>query len=194
MFANPMRRLIDSATLNGYPFYAIAGVGFDAELVRSLRRSPMLPRTAGYIATGLLQLSKLRPFELRLRDGLIPVGKTSALCLAICNGPFYGGGLPVAPDADMTDGYLDFCLLGDIPYSELPLVGAALLRGRHAAWRGVHVWQGTSLHVETDPPVPWHIDGEAGGLTPVTIEIRPASLSLLMPPGTGGGTGSVLAK
>lgn len=184
VFRHPVRREIDTAAINGRPFFALAGIGFDAQLVRSLRRSPLLPRTAGYIATGLLQLGKLRPFALHLEGAGAPYEHGRALCLAVCNGPFYGAGLPVAPAAELSDGRLDFCLLDDVPVPELPLVGAALLRGRHASRADVHAWQGTALRVETDPPAPWHADGEPGGLTPAAIELRPVRLSLLVPPGS----------
>lgn len=195
LFGSPTGTVLDAAIIGDRMSFAVAGVGFDAKVVRALRRSAMLPRLAGWAATGLSQLNQLRPFRLRLRPLPDPASPASglppdapsfedlALCLAICNTAHYGGGLHMAPGADPSDGRLDYCLIGDVPLPELPALGVALLLGCQALHPAVRMWRtSASFMAETDPPEPWHYDGEPGGLTPAQVSIRPACLRVLLAP------------
>jgi diacylglycerol kinase (ATP) len=190
LFRAPDTITVDAALIGDRMSFAVAGVGFDAQIVRALRRTAILPRLAGWAAAGVTQLDKLRPFRLRLvpvdaadRPGAnLHIIDQPALCLAICNGPYYGGGLHMAPGADPADGALDYCLIGDVPLPEIPSLAASLLLGRHGLHPAVRMWRtGARYLVETDPAAPWHYDGEPGGVTPTTVGIRPASLRVLVP-------------
>lgn len=186
LWSRPLTRTMDMGTANGRPFAAVAGLGFDAELVKALRRTALLPRLAGWVATGVTQIRKLRAFEIEgsgRGEGpeALELASGPALCLAICNSPYYGAGIPMAPQAVMSDGLLDFCLLREVPVVDLPLLAVALAQGRHSQHPAVAMWRGRSMQLRTDPPVPWHVDGEHGGVTPVTVEIRPSCLEVLLP-------------
>jgi diacylglycerol kinase family enzyme len=96
------------------------------------------------------------------------------------NLPKYAGGLSLAPDAVGNDGHLDVCLfrLGSL----LRGLGylAAVVQGRHRGLRDVVYKRVRGLRLEADGDVPYQLDGDPGGVLPVTITARPGRLRLLV--------------
>lgn len=95
-------------------------------------------------------------------------------CVAagVGSGKTCGGGIPVWPDADPSDGALEGCALA------APNVAAAirlLLKvrsGDHAAMDEVRTTSGGRITIDADPPIEFNVDGELVGLTsPATFEI-----------------------
>lgn len=95
-------------------------------------------------------------------------------CVAagVGNGRTCGGGIPVWPAADPSDGVLDGCALA------VPSVGAAarlLLKvrsGEHEDLDTVRTSRGRRIEVDADPPIELNVDGELVGLTtPATFEV-----------------------
>lgn len=95
-------------------------------------------------------------------------------CVAagVGNGRTCGGGIPVWPGADPSDGILDACALA------APNVAAALKlllkvrSGGHEALDEVATTRGPRITIESDPPIELNVDGELPGLTtPATFEI-----------------------
>jgi len=51
--------------------------------------------------------------------------------VAVANGRYFGGGMMVAPDADLDDGQFDVIAIGDLGFSELVTSGRRLYKGTH---------------------------------------------------------------
>ncbi|HEX2295209.1 MAG TPA: YegS/Rv2252/BmrU family lipid kinase [Actinomycetota bacterium] len=95
-------------------------------------------------------------------------------CVAggVGNGRTCGGGIPVWPEADPSDGTLEGCALA------APNVAAAvklLLKvrsGEHGGLDGVKTTRGPRIELDADPPIELNVDGELVGLkTPATFEV-----------------------
>ncbi|RYG70473.1 diacylglycerol kinase family lipid kinase, partial [bacterium] len=92
-------------------FLNVAGAGFDSRCATRINehRPKILGKLTGTNAYIVAVLSELRCYEttqLRLElDGRV-VESRAILC-AIANAQSYGGGMKVAPDADLTDGLFD---------------------------------------------------------------------------------------
>ncbi len=86
------------------------------------------------------------------------------LMAEICNSPFTGGGFRFAPEADLSDGVLDACLIKSIPpwVSMLQLPKAA--SGERLDHGAISVSPFTRLEFTVSEPVAYHRDGEAGYL------------------------------
>ncbi|VAW42786.1 hypothetical protein MNBD_CHLOROFLEXI01-35, partial [hydrothermal vent metagenome] len=59
--------------------------------------------------------------------------------------------------------------------------GALMKAGRHD-FPGMTMVNGRSITIHTTPTMPCQTDGEPGGHTPFTCEIKPNGLRLLVPP------------
>jgi diacylglycerol kinase family enzyme len=53
--------------------------------------------------------------------------------------------------------------------------------GRHYQEPGMFMVRGSQMTIHTEPAMPFQTDGELGGWTPFTCQVRPAALHLLAP-------------
>lgn len=166
-------------------FINAAGAGFDASVADAAARYKFLPGLAPYLAAALRELPRWVGPEAEVTLGT-EAGETTYfrgrlfLCLA-GNGRSSGGGFYLTPDASITDGLLDVCVIeAASPVRLLRLLPAAL-RGRHVGAPEVHVRQARTLRVSTDRPVQLQADGEmlSKGQTTLEAAVVPGGLSLL---------------
>ena len=153
-------------------FVQLAGVGFDAAAVRAV--SLKLKKKIGpasYVVAGLKQLCAPGP---RVE---LSTGGTGAAVL-IGNGRYYGGKVPVFPQARLDDGLLDVCVFEKFGVSELVRYLPAILCGRHIGLRGIRYFQTTELTCR--PVVPVELDGEDAGDAPVKFSVLPSALQVVV--------------
>lgn len=162
-------RLLDAWTWNGTPFVNVAGVGLDACVAGVVnRRFRHLNGALAYVSAALSVLPRFQPFELRVRlPGREWAGKV--WLAAFANARCYGGGLPIAPDADPADGLLDVVLVEDMPRLELLTQLPALAAGKHVRHPRVHVLRGDEVTLEA-PPQEATLDGELLEETPAVVK------------------------
>ena len=100
---------------------------------------------------------------------------------AVQNGPSYGGGFRITPDASPADGLLDLCRNTDIPAAPTVLGLFGLARGgRHARSRHVTFHRLTHLEVEfTGEEPPTQVDGERLTGASHTVDVVPGTLRVL---------------
>jgi diacylglycerol kinase (ATP) len=153
-------------------FASAGGIGFDAQVAAAMaaRRGWQSGR-AGYLLTTLTELRRFDNRRLRIvLDG--EELDRRALLVAIANGPFYGGGMRIAPDAAPDDGWLDLCVGGDVSrvtaVRELP----NLYRGTHVRNPAVSIHRARRVEVSGDEPTYAHLDGEPFGTLPLVVEVR----------------------
>lgn len=97
------------------------------------------------------------------------------------NGPYAGGGMRLAPDAALDDGLLDCVLFGDVTKLDFLTTFPKIYSGRHLAHPKIELLRGSSISVESDPPLPVVLDGEQPGTTPARFEIVPRALRVRVP-------------
>jgi diacylglycerol kinase family enzyme len=114
-------------------------------------------------------------------DEAEPVAARMAL-VAVANGPRFGGGMLVAPDARPDDGLLDIVMLAGIGKFRLLRDIGQVYRGAHRNHPAVTILRGRKVAVLPGEgeraPVLLDIDGESPGRLPATFEILPGALTL----------------
>ncbi|MEP6760558.1 MAG: diacylglycerol kinase family protein [Sporichthyaceae bacterium] len=175
-------RRIDVASIEDHKFVVMAGLGFDAAIMRDA--SEGLKRTIGwpaYVVSGArhlrgrgirvrITLDDGQPFSRRVRTAVVGnVGKLLA-------------GIPLLPDAEPDDGVLDVVLIA--PGS---IVGWARVAGRVLARRGqvdrrVERFRAQRVLLETGHATPRQLDGDLieDGRS-MDIRIEPAALCVRVP-------------
>lgn len=128
------------------------------------RWGPLAYLRAGAEALGEL-LNEIGPHrvEIRVDDG-DPVA-LEVWSVAVANGRTVGGGIPVAPLAEVSDGLLDVVAIEGVRGLDLAKVGAAVLLGKHldsppAEGGPVFFRRARSIEVRAHPPMPFTTDGE----------------------------------
>jgi diacylglycerol kinase (ATP) len=102
------------------------------------------------------------------------------LC-AVSNGPSYGGGMMVAPNASVFDGKLDLFIVHKISKPELIKVFPKVFSGTHVSHPAVEIVRATDVTLISEG-VPVYADGEPAGMLPMTVSIAPKSLRVLAKP------------
>ena len=161
-------------------FAGVLGAGFDA-LVNERANGWRWPR--GHLRYDLAILRELR--VLRPRDYVLELdGETwpvRAVLVVVANGPAYGGGMRVCPDARMDDGLLDVLVVAPVSRTAFLRIYPRVYAGTHLTDPRVTLRRARRVRVATDDIVAY-ADGERLGALPVTVEAVPEALRVLVPP------------
>ena len=175
-----VRRRVDLGRANGRYFLLMAGIGLDAAIVP--RVAPRLKRWLGrvaYVLTGVVTALTTRPADARVRiDG--EASDTSLYWMLVGNTRSYGGIARITHRARVDDGQLDVAIMHRGGAFHLLADGVRLLFGRHDRSPNVAYRHATSVEIAT-PGLPVQVDGEMAGRTPVTIEVEPLALEVIVP-------------
>ncbi|MEW6523545.1 MAG: diacylglycerol kinase family protein [Bacillota bacterium] len=175
---------IDLGRANGEYFFNVAGVGFDAEVAAAVNRGRVFVNgMVTYLVYVLKMLASYQPVEAYLTlDGR--AWSQKVFMAAVGNGQYLGGGMKLAPSADPQDGLFDVVVAGDLTRPEAIQALARVYSGSHVHLPKVQTYRGRSLTIDAGHPLNVEADGEVIGRVPVTFEVAPAALSLLVPVGS----------
>jgi len=167
-------------------FCSVAGVGLDAEVSR---RANALPRWlrghGGYALTLAPTIFRFAPFPMKIftpgeNDGWAIRSERPTILAAFGNTPIYGGGMKIAPHAQMDDGQLDVCVIGGVDPFKLACMFPTVYFGRHLRIREVEYFQTRRVRVETERPLDVYADGEFVCRTPVEVAVQPGALRVVV--------------
>jgi diacylglycerol kinase (ATP) len=166
-------------------FLNVAGAGFDSRCATRINehRPKVLASLSGPTAYIVAVLSELRCYQttqIRLElDGRI-VESRAILC-AIANAQSYGGGMKVAPDADLCDGLFDVCLIKDISALGFLRAFPGVFAGKHIHHPQVEMFRATQVKLYSEPPLPVLVDGDILGISPASFEMVPRGIEVIAP-------------
>ncbi|MFB4213882.1 diacylglycerol kinase family protein [Shouchella sp. JSM 1781072] len=92
-----------------------------------------------------------------------------------------GGFEQLAPSAEIDDGYLHCFIIQDTNLVNTAAVGTSLLTGNLENSKHVHAFKAKHLSISAEDPLSTNIDGETGITLPVTIDILPSFIEVLVP-------------
>jgi|SRR5579859_429921 len=178
----------DGASATVRHFVAAGGIGFDAQVARAMagRRRRWQQGRIGYALSTLWELQRFRNRQVKLVLAGVDGERTierRALFVAFANGRYYGGGMQICPGADLTDGWLDLCLVGDISRFEAIRQLPGLYRGRHVGHPAVEFIRARSATITGEVGTYVHLDGEPFGILPLRVEVVPMALEIAGAPG-----------
>jgi diacylglycerol kinase (ATP) len=172
---------------SSYYFCSVAGVGLDGEVARRANGLPRwLRRHGGYALSLAPTIFRFAPFPAKI---LTPDEAGSwamrsdqpTILAAFANTSTYGGGMKIAPRAQMDDGQLDICVIGSVDPFKLACMFPTVYFGRHLSIREVDYFQASHLRVETETPLDVYADGEYVCRTPVEVSVQSEALKVLTP-------------
>lgn len=108
------KRLIDVGIVNKFNFINVCSFGIDGPIMKDMERyKKILPGQSSYLFSTLKAGITFKPsFVTVVADGQIFEG--TMLLLAVGNGKYFGGGMNICPDADLSDGLLEVCLVKNV--------------------------------------------------------------------------------
>ncbi len=168
-------------------FCSVAGIGLDAEVARRAHGLPRWLRGhGGYALTLAPTIFRFAPVCMKIltRDETgrwMPRSDQPTMLAAFANTAVYGGGMKIAPHAQMDDGKLDVCVIRAVDRFKLARMFPTVYFGRHLRIREVEYFQAARLRVETESPLDIYADGEYVCRTPVEVDAQAGALKVLTP-------------
>ncbi len=107
-----------------------------------------------------------------------PAEALTVTTLSIANGKYFGGGMKVAPDADVSDGLFDVTIWSGYGLADFVLRSAGVYSGAHVKWKGTRTLRCTKMKAESDARVLIDCDGEQPGRLPCAMSILPGAIRL----------------
>jgi diacylglycerol kinase (ATP) len=162
-------------------FVNVSAGGFSGAVNEKL--TPRIKKIWGplaYVRSAAAALPELRAYRTFVRFGR---EKTTALDLynvIIANGRYVAGGLPIAPEADPSDGLLDVILIPRRPAAETALLAARMMLGKHLGSHSLIFRRLPKISIRSRPGMWFNVDGELVGNQPATFEIIPQALQFVV--------------
>ncbi|MDQ7094952.1 diacylglycerol kinase family lipid kinase [Desulfosporosinus sp. PR] len=98
--------------------------------------------------------------------------------IVVANGRYFGGGMMIAPKAEIDDGLFDIIILSDFsPWTILKHL-PKIYKGEHLKIPGVMERRGCSVVITSEETALLDIDGEQPGCTPLSFVLHPGILKL----------------
>lgn len=173
-------RTIDVGEANGHRFLGIASLGFDSDANRIANES-RLGGNLVYAYAALRALVAWKPARFTIAIGEQRT-RIEGYSVVVANNSAYGGGMFVAPDADLEDGEFDVVTIGKV--GKLRFLGnlPKVFKGTHVRNDEVQVVRASRLSLSASRPFAVYADGEHLTDLPADLRVIPRALRVLVPP------------
>ena len=181
LILNGTPRAVDTVRINDRLFLNECGCGFDVMVLDYAEKAKKIVKGILPYLHGVLQtIWHFKDIRLTLSIDGVPAETRDILVLAVGNGRYIGGGIPIAPRAVPDDGKLDVLVVNGMTRWRMLCALPGLLQGKiesfpettHRYAQKLHV-EGTGLRI--------NIDGEIVTMDQADIMIQPSSLLVYRP-------------
>jgi diacylglycerol kinase (ATP) len=100
--------------------------------------------------------------------------------VVIANGQFAGGGIPIAPQANLSDGLLDIVFVPKRPAAEMALLATQMVLGKHISSNAVPFRRAKKISVRSRPRMWFNADGEPVGNRQAAFQNIPHALDFVV--------------
>ena len=149
-------------------FLISCGMGYDADICEEVSRSRLkrILNKVGlgklvYLMVGIKQIFTRAETDAELYlDNQKPIRIRKLFFVVGMQHPCEGGGVPFCPDADPTDGWMDLCVVRDMPRWKLMLAVAMVYLKKHLLFRNISCHRCKTMRLVAEKPQWVHLDGE----------------------------------
>jgi YegS/Rv2252/BmrU family lipid kinase len=178
------RATIDVGRCNGTVFLETLSFGVDAAIAHKTVEMRRTSGGRGFLlyaraaVSAIIRELRAHRFAITI-DGGATLEKKLLIC-AIQNGPTYGGGFRIAPNARPSDGLLDICMAFDISKLYALYALALIARGTHEHLSVIETSTARRLTIDLEREIPAQYDGELLEGTHFEIELLPGAIDVIL--------------
>jgi YegS/Rv2252/BmrU family lipid kinase len=173
-------RRIDVGEANGKRFLGIVSVGFDSECNRLANETHFIRGNLVYAYSMVRTLIGWRTARFTIAVGG-ERKRISGYFVDVANNSVYGGGMYIAPEAEIDDGQFDVVAIEEVGKLRFLRGLKDVLKGAHLGKDEVSVFRTPRLELDASRPFPVYADGDHLTDLPVSLRVLPRSLSILVP-------------
>lgn len=176
--AMDLGRVDEPGGTTGRWYATVLSTGFDSLVTERANRLRWPTGPLRYNVAMALELSRLRPIPYHLDIDGEPVDIEATL-VTVGNGPAYGGGMAICPDARVDDGLLDVTIVSAFSRSRLVRLSPTLYKGTHVDLPEVRTYRARTVTIEA-PGMVAYGDGERFRTLPVQVEAVGDAVTVLV--------------
>jgi YegS/Rv2252/BmrU family lipid kinase len=173
-------RRIDVGEVNGARFLGIASVGFDSEANRVANETRFLRGRLVYAYAALRTLATWKHARFTVRVGE-ERRRFTGYSVAVANNRAFGGGMFIAPAAELDDGAFDVVTVSAVGRLRVLTTLPKVFKGTHVEADEVDVFRASRLELTASSPFPVYADGEHVAELPASLRVLPRALSVIVP-------------
>jgi diacylglycerol kinase (ATP) len=165
-------------------FLCWAGIGLDAQVTTRMEPRQRHTKRLGALPYAIAAVIVARDFQgVRTRVSLNgSVVRGRILLTLVSNIRQYGGVFKIAREARLDDGLLDVFVFEGLGFSYAVRHLLKIVAQRHLQDPRVVYRRARRIEVETELAVPVQLDGDPIATTPITLQVVPRALRVLVPP------------
>ena len=174
-------RAIDVGEVNGHRFLCIASMGFDSVANRTANETRVIRGSLVYAYAALRTLASWKPASFTVTlDGKETV-EVRGYAVAVANSRAFGGGMFIAPDAQLDDGQFDVVMSGHTGKAKFLANLPKVFKGTHVEEDAVTVRRAATVEVKADREFEVYADGEPLSTLPAELRVLSRALSVVVP-------------
>lgn len=153
-------RPVNSGIMNDRFFLNVGGAGFDVMVLDFANAArERLSGIWSYLYGVLRAIAAFRPIPMHVEIGDDVVLDGHYMICSVGNGRFIGGGIPITPKADVTDGLFDIQVVDAVARWRIPFYLPSLMMGTLFKHRKAHCYRAARCSVSS-PGMRMQLDGE----------------------------------
>lgn len=162
-------------------FINVASFGLGGDVSASVNRwRNSLPRWIGgrarFSAAAIAALGRYKNVRVSMRFDDGREIQINSNLIVVANGKFAGGGMMLAPDAELDDGFLDVIVTDEATRWDVIKELPRIQRGDHLKNPKVTAMRARVVSIDAEEPMAVDLDGETVGYTPANITLLPAAI------------------
>lgn len=172
---------LDYGVINGHPFFCTCGMGFDAFVSKKFaeagKRGPIT-----YAENILKEGLKYKPetYEIVDDNGTM---RYKAFLISCANASQYGNNAYIAPQASMSDGYMDVIIMEPFDIIEAPQISIEMFNKTLDKNSKIKSFKTRKLHIHRSKPGVIHYDGDPVMTgEDIDVEIKPKGIKIIVNP------------
>ena len=149
---------LDYGIINGHPFFCTCGMGFDAfvsmKFAEAGKRGPVT-----YVENVLREGLKYKPETYEIED---ENGKKryKAFLISCANASQYGNNAYIAPQASMSDGFMDVIIMEPFDVLDAPQISIDMFNKTLDKSSKIKTFKSKKIHIHRNAPGVIHFDGD----------------------------------
>ncbi|MDQ0351301.1 YegS/Rv2252/BmrU family lipid kinase [Alkalibacillus filiformis] len=149
-----------------YVFASSIGFGFDGEVAQTVDQSTLKKwlnifrlKQLIYVYGLVKKIFTYKPKNLSLNVDGKCIKMDNTWLITISNHPYFGGGMKIAPNAEVNDQHFTITTVNNISRMKILLLFITVFFGKHTSLKEVDSYQAETLSISSDSPLIYQADG-----------------------------------
>lgn len=174
-------KYVDVPKINNNAFINVASFGIDGGIIVDTDKiKQKITGTPAYVFASLKGILNYKPYKVIMEIDELKIEREIVIA-AVGNGKYFGGGMKVAPMAQLDDGLLDVVIANKTNKTKLIKLFIKLFKGTHMSDPIVEHYRCKKFVIKSNETILINTDGNLIGNVPAEVSIGTEKIAVLIP-------------